>query len=86
MSRYSPLIVLSPLADSDTPLGTLREVDRELRTSVRWLAVTPRSVGALHVVTADNGLPILLVVTIVVSSVQEPESDVSFFLESIFID
>ena len=72
---FRPLIVLGPLADSDTvtPLGILRVAS----APGRWLAASDTPLGTRQVVTADNGLPILLVVTIVVSSVQEPESDVS---------
>ncbi len=55
---FRPLIVLGPLADSDTPLGILRVA------SARWLAASDTPLGTLQVVTADNGLPILLVVTL----------------------
>ena len=55
---FRPLIVLGPLADSDTPLGILRVA------SARWLAVSDTPLGTLQVVTTDNGLPILLVVTL----------------------
>ncbi len=59
---FRPRIVLGPLADSDTPgpLGILRVA------SARWLAASASDtpLGTRQVVTTDNGLPILLVVTL----------------------
>ena len=57
---FRPLIVLGPLADSDTPLGILRVAS----APGRWLAASDTPLGTRQVVTADNGLPILLAVTL----------------------
>jgi hypothetical protein len=56
---YSPLIVLSPLADSSGLTVIPRWVHFEWSQPAGWLPL-----GILQVITTDNGLPILLVVTI----------------------